>query len=128
MEIKDIKLNQWYDVSDLQYLTGWYDSTVHYIKIKQVIERDDDCPWYCTCPVNLVCFQLLYIAGDKYTSPSIRMGEDVIYNIELEMVDKLLSNPVDYPNFMPVLSKFLDENEIRRPYDEIFEKGWNLKS
>lgn len=113
MEIKDIKLNQWYDVSNLQYLTGWHDSTMHYIKIKEVIERDDDCLWYCTHPVNLVCFQLLYIAGDKYTSPSIRMGEDIIYNIELGMVDKLLSNPVDRPNFIPTLTKFLEANQIR---------------
>jgi hypothetical protein len=123
MEIKDIKLNQWYDVSDLQYLTGWYNSTVNYIKIKEVIERDDDYPWYCDCPVNLVCFQLLYIPGDEYKPSSIRMGEDVIYNIEMKLIDKLLSKPVDYPNIMPILTKFLDENEIRRPYDEIFEKG-----
>lgn len=124
MTIKDIKLNQWYDVSSVSELTGWPgDDNINYIKITEICQGKD---WTSDKPVNLVCLQLLYIPGDENTKAYIHMGEVVLYNIELKDIDKLLSKPVDYPSFMYCLTQFCEDNDIRQPYDEIVEKGWSL--
>lgn len=113
MKVKDIKLNQWYDISHMSDGIG-------YIKVKEIL-------WHDKYRVNLVVTQLLYNPRPENENTVLFMGSKIVYNEDISELDNLFSKPVDHPSFMPCIMQFCEDNDVRQPYDEIYEKGWNFK-
>jgi hypothetical protein len=100
MKIKDIKLNQWYDISHMFETPD----AVGYMKVKEILYHDKD-------GVNLVTTQINYTPRSENENTVIYMGSKLFYHADMDELDNLFSKPIDQPNFMPCVKQFCSDND-----------------
>ena len=112
MEINDIKLNQWYDISHMFEARD----AVGYMKVKEILSQDNN-------GVNLVTTQINYTPRSENENTVLYMGSKCFFYANDFDMEAMFSKPVDHPNFMPCIMQFCEDNDVRQPSDEIVEKG-----